>query len=797
MGLWAGLEWASRWPGTLPNTLLPLLLLFLSLGMLAVKKLRPGLRGILIVWIFILLALLRLSPILGESSMPKILDIGGDPRKEWSVLFEANERCFSDGLAHRFSGRLLGIFFPEGFQPLDLQVQWNISGTQCNVVPGFQYRSLARFREPQSWGNPTTPDIKNKYRRKGIAYSAYLKGPEWIMPLGGHARSVDAIHKWWWKKMTKYPLPPAVLGIWGALTLKDRRALPQQTQLAFQRTGLSHILVVSGLHFGMLFGGIYLLCRLLGLFWRPGMQLGFVRYVGLMVAAACSLSYAWIVGGGPSVIRALLCILFLSLVSVFSLRRRPFVILSAAATIFLLWCPEMLWDLGCRLSFFAVALLLAWQRWIKFWQRANYKKNFRGWRYLIKKILGVAGASLLLTLGLFPLIRPIFPYLTWMSPLANLLVIPVFTLVMVPGLLLLSLLEIWNLGLFLAMALARCSEMILSLIECFAYVPGGVQLTGQWPPWLWVLYGCGLILLFLGPERLRDRQRWRWILLWIVALVLGVGPGIRPEATLRVTFFDVGQGESILVTVPDGRSLLIDGGGFAFGNIDVGERVLLPELLLRRIFRLDAVLLTHPDADHLLGLLSLVHHLPVTEFWGNDFAASNNNLQKLVKHLATKETRLRRVYSGEVIHWGEVSMQILWPPKEFEVAQKNNDASVVLRLCYSGVCGLVMGDLEAHGESALLKSGIDLRAHWLKLGHHGSRTSTSEAFLNRVNPEMAIASLGRGNRFGFPHGEVLTRLTQRKILFLSTDRHGQIQLRIRDGELYWRTFRDFLPIPSR
>jgi ComEC/Rec2-related protein len=256
----------------------------------------------------------------------------------------------------------------------------------------------------------------------------------------------------------------------------------------------------------------------------------------------------------------------------------------------------------------------------------------------------------------------------------------------------------------------------------------------------------------------------------------------RSEHLLRVTALDVGQGDATLVDLPDGRLMLIDGGGNVGVPVDPGERVILPVLRARRRDRLDILVLTHPHPDHLGGLLSVARELPIGELWyGGAPAPDGSDYQRLLDLLARHHVPRRNAAelctplprtgapSGSI-----PSVQILHPCP-LDPAHSLNDNSLVLRITHGEHAALLMGDAELWAEQRLLATHpTSLSADLLKVAHHGSRTSSSPAFLRAVHPGLATISSGIRNRFGHPHPETLTHLQNAGALPLRLDQLGSI-----------------------
>ncbi|MGB8261363.1 MAG: ComEC/Rec2 family competence protein, partial [Terracidiphilus sp.] len=258
-----------------------------------------------------------------------------------------------------------------------------------------------------------------------------------------------------------------------------------------------------------------------------------------------------------------------------------------------------------------------------------------------------------------------------------------------------------------------------------------------------------------------------------------------PRNALLVEAIDVGQGDSLLVIAPGGRTLLVDGGGFGGGprqapqDFDIGEEVVSEVLWARGIRRLDVVALSHAHSDHMGGLPAVLRNFHPAELWVGD----NPHLapyDALLSEAAGMGVRVRQLHAGQALALGEAQVTALAPLSGYRPGPEPvNDDSLVLRVAWGSTSALFAGDAEAPSEQAMLAEG-GLKSSLLKVGHHGSSTSTRPEFLERVAPEWAVISCGRRNRYHHPHHEVLERLEAAQVRTASTDIDGAVCFRL-DG----------------
>jgi competence protein ComEC len=260
------------------------------------------------------------------------------------------------------------------------------------------------------------------------------------------------------------------------------------------------------------------------------------------------------------------------------------------------------------------------------------------------------------------------------------------------------------------------------------------------------------------------------------------------QKNLTLTFIDVGHGDSILLEFPKGKKMLIDGGGLYEDRFDIGKNVIAPFLWKKKIRRIDFLVLTHPDPDHLKGLNFVASHFSIGQFWDNGFRTESESFQQLEETLLKKKIErfsLNENSSSQVIHGVKISFLnppgkdlrnvSLPPPSSF------NNSSLVMMIQFNNIRALLTGDIEKEMEYRMLREGYPLKADILKIPHHGSLSSSTLSFVQSVNPTYAILSVGERNIGKLPHPEVLKRYQQLDAKIYRTDKQGAITV-TSDGE---------------
>ncbi|MDA1188154.1 MAG: DNA internalization-related competence protein ComEC/Rec2 [Chloroflexi bacterium] len=557
------------------------------------------------------------------------------------------------------------------------------------------------------------------------------------------------------------PEPQASVG--QAMVLGLREGIPDSLTESFRSAGLSHVLAISGLHVGIvLFAVLAASRRLFGRRW------GLYLIAPLVVLWL----YALLAGMSPSVIRA--AVMGTVYLTAMFLGRPSSVLpsLGLAAAAMVLVSPDALWSISFQLSFAAVAgIALLTEPVATLLRSLTGLHNGPG-----RMVTGAVSVTLAATLATIPLTAFYFQGVSLMGIPATLLVLPALPLI-IATVVLVGIVGLASSAVAVPLGWVAWvpTAYVTAIADALSRVPGAQFETGTvGPVFVFVYYAVLAGLVVVTPlrrwiERLRvepgERQMWLredWKLLLptgiliVLAILLWVAATSAPDGKLHVTFFDVGQGDSILIETPNGRRVLIDGGPDPLQAVRLlGER--------DRFFdrNIELVVLTQPHADHVTGLVEVlrryrVSHIlePQTEYESPPYAAWR-------QALAHEGTVVTRAESGQVFLLDEgVVLEVLAPPTDRFVGTRSDvdNASVVLRLTYGDVSFLFTADIYTETEHWLIRTDALINATVLKVAHHGSRSSSLDDFLDRVQPTFAVIPAGQDNRFGHPHPETLQTL---------------------------------------
>jgi competence protein ComEC len=724
-----------------------------------------------------------------------------------------------------------------------------------NLMPGDRVRGWAAWNVPRNFQNPGSPDRIGLLARRGIYLVGRAKSPRLLESISGDCsnpvtRMANAVRN---RTLTSLaPIrgegktqPAAILA---SLLIGDYSGLDNRTREIFQNSGTFHVLVVSGLHIAWIASVFLGLAKLFHLPER-------LRY---MLAILLILLFACVVGFEASITRCLWMFL-LYLVGRMIIRRADTAnVLFAAAVSLLAIQPDWLFETGFQLSFLSILAIVMTavpfiERYLRplveplkhsgepdrlfltpgQWHRRGRKLRalceilvetmadarafeLSRWLLLLVRIVaraawavgGMIVVSISVQLWLEPIFALCFNRLSWISPLANLFIVPFSSLVLASGALALLLEDLYLCGPALLQIAGSLASLLLQSADSITKIPGAWQRCPT-PSVAWVL--GGILLLFVW-----SLFQWQksWIpAFYIVALLACLSFGSVPmlgnlvdqsreiilsgeEAfwgnkppPLRITILDVGQGDSIVTRFPNGQIWVIDAGGlgtppfqedstYAF---DVGEAIVSRFLWQAWITKLDRMVLSHSDLDHAGGIPALLKNFRVLRL-DHSPVVSDKILSAILNIAETRRTETGPVHAGMEETIGGVSVRILSPPA-YPEQRSTNENSLVLGFYLGQFSALLPGDLEKAGEADFIVRSGSLCSLLLKVAHHGSRGGTSDALLDHISPRWAVISAGRNNPFGHPSKDVMRRLWRHGVRTIQTLDEGAITFET-DGNAY-------------
>jgi len=625
-----------------------------------------------------------------------------------------------------------------------------LSQPQSELRAGQRWRFAMRLRQPHGNLNPYGFDYELQLFEHGVRATAYVRDappPELLHRAAGFP--VERLRQRVRDAIEASVTDRRAAGVLAALSVGDQGAIEREDWDLYRNTGIAHLVSISGLHitmFAWLAGG--LIQRL----WRRSRRAALwlpaplaARWGGLICATAYAVFSGW---GVPSQ-RTIWMLAVVTLAQTLGVRWPWGLVLLLAGVVVTAIDPWALLQAGFWLSFVAVGLLMASSSRTPGNEgpgtSSTHPPGWRGWPHrLWAAVRADLRTQVIATIGLTPLTLVFFQQVSVVGFAANLVAIPLITLVITPlALLGVVVVPMWAAG-------AWVVQLLNATLGALASIPGALWLVPVAPAWAQIAGLVGAVLLVLPLP-------WRARLL-AVPLIL---PLLLPPRSLPahggfdLIALDVGQGTSVLIRTR-AHLLVFDAGPQYSRESDAGQRVLLPLLRARGETRIDRLVLSHRDLDHVGGASAVLKALPV-----DDLLSSLESAHPLLAQ-ATKTTRCS---VGQSWEWDGVRFEVLRPlAEDYERTLKPNAMSCVLRVSGGGRSALLTGDIEKEQEAALIAAAPEaLKSDVLIVPHHGSKTSSTGAFLDTVQPSVAVFQAGYRSRFGHPAPEVLARYRERGI----------------------------------
>jgi competence protein ComEC len=660
------------------------------------------------------------------------------------------------------SGRLM-VFIKEG---------------RTELLTGDRIRFASRISRPRNYGLPGEFDHEAFLAFQKVYATAFVKQPGYLILMrAGVAfpvqRSIDAAAVGI-GAFIEHTVPATEAAILRALLIGDSGFVPKTIKDAYSRTGVNHILSISGFHVGIIALFMY---QILMLAARSSEKLLIhfnLRRIIYLLILPVLIFYLFLSGAAPATSRSVFMVAVFILGLLLEREIEQTQSLMLAALFLLALSPPLLFSVSFQLSFFALWGLVVLPPLFM----APFKGIERG---VPGKVLVFLMASVAATLATALPVAYYFHRVSASGIISNFFIVPLMGYgAVILGFSALPMMFIAPIGarilLSAAAFLIKISNGIITILDKIPVI------TSLNPSRMDLLCGCLLlsVLTFLNGKR-------QQLVCGIIVLCISAGSHLMTMGTsnkqLEINFFSVGQGESTLITFPDGRRMLLDGGGSARdGGIDVGERLLAPALRKLGVRKLDWIVLTHPHPDHLQGLKYVAANFPVGEFWEGIGDDGNKDYRELCRIIAERKIPVRRITdTTPTITVADVRIEALAPIgssviyRNGEAGDPNND-SVVLRLAIGTFSALFTGDIGAETESQLLSHPEKLNCTLLKIPHHGSRFSSTAPFLDAASPRIALIGAGYHNSFHLPAQETIDKLITRHARIFRTDMDGTIRI---------------------
>lgn len=773
----------TGWYFYIPTAILLTASTSLFLSVILSNRGRPGYSALLVILVFVAGALKitldkdlsgrdRLSQFLRLSKIVAVRGIVTDPPRSTtvSIQFVVDGKSIIDGgRVHPISGGVL----------VSARIDENALRLADSLRYGADVICYGRITYPGTARNPGEFDLRNYLQLQGIYARCYLNESSDAVVVGKSGN--------WFLSEIVYPLRRSIGqsldGLIGGeearflkgLTIGDRSGISPEVKTSFINSGVMHILAVSGLHVILV---VTILVSVIGAFRVPEPWKTILLCLLLVF-------YIFLTGSSASVVRAVVMAIVVLGGRLFERKSDVINSLAVSAIVILMVDARQLFMPGFQLTFMAVlSIVILYPRFYSFISTLTAKHVKHR---LIDRIIQLACLSLAASVGTLPFTVHYFGKIPLVGLLANLVVVPMSDIILASGMTTIVASFISTAIASLYAEAARVSTMIMLAVVkwfgSFSYIEWHIS------QWQVIGYYALLVALLQWKKFLTRRTIIGGLLIANVAVYLSVF-GFRSQSPLRVTFLDVGQGDAAFVEFPDGKTMLVDAGPRTMTS-DAGVRFVLPFLRWKGVSRLDAIVLSHPHSDHLGGVPAILRGVSVGEIVDVQ-STSRSQLYgeygHLIDSLNIPHVQLK---AGDMISgFSLVRTYVVHPSAAFIVADlarsvNLNNQSLVVRIVYGSTSVLFAGDAEEEAEESMTgRYAGFLRSDLLKVGHHGSNTSSSEVFLDAVKPLFGVLSVGKNNAFHHPSSVTLRHLAERRVQTFRTDEQNAIVF-VSDG-VRWR-----------
>jgi competence protein ComEC len=707
--------------------------------------------------------------------------------------------------------------------PVHGHILLSVAGDQ-EINYGDFIRFTTRLRAPRSFHNPGGFDYEKYLKYRGVIVRGFIKDSSGIVILRENQGNIFKTKLEQVRKKIKNFIEDNSFSpereIIQAMILGNHGEIPKELMEKFNKTGTTHIIAISGFNIGIIAFLSFFTIRLL---MRTSTYL-LLRFNIVKVSTIFGIIpvviYTFIAGMGISVVRASIMALTFMIAIILGKDRDLYNTLALAALIILLFSPPSLYDVSFQLSFVAVwAILFITPKFTALFPQGNTDELSTETVWAKKTFANIyifVFVSLAATLGTLPFIVYYFNRVSTIVLLSNLIVVPIMGIIAIP--VCMSIIVALPLSDALALVFLNIASYLvrisISIVDFFASLPGSSFFVST--PTLLEMGAYYLLLvvtvkLFDIWRHKEDNHSKRQsninqklyrislaalTVFFIVDTIYLYARDIHNDK-MKVTFIDIGQGNSTLIELPGGKKILLDGGGSYENIFDIGKYVVAPFLWHERIKNIDIVILSHPHPDHLNGLITILSNFDVKEVWTNGEEGYFETYEDFMKIIREKNIthRLISEKSGVTLISG-TTLSVFNPlnsidvkndlPRKFDMT--NND-SLVIKLTFGKVSFLLPGDISESSETRLVKSGRDIKSQVMLVPHHGGFTSSTMPFLDKVQPEFAIVSCGSDNYFNDPHPDVLKRFSRIGTKILRTDINGAISVTTDGTTITYTTFR--------
>lgn len=681
------------------------------------------------------------------------------------------------------------------FKPINGIIRYSMEGVlPANMIPGQTFAIRGKLYTPQKFATPGSFNYPEYLARKHIYVTSFIKSPLYIQ----HVHQEQALYQ-------KLLFAPEVLrtkinrfidnclegdqaAVYKALLTGDRASISPNLIESFKGSGCLHILAISGIHMSIL--GLVLYSFF---FWMLCRSTWVINRINTKKTAFCMciiplLFYTLIAGTKTPVVRSFVMSLVVIIAILYGKKHSFLSLVTLACLIILSLSPTDIASPSFQLTFAAVISIAAAFPIITSINTAIRERFTHEFIIKILSWMSVGlGVSFAATLGTAPILIYHFNLISLIGFAANLIIEPLICL--------------WSLVIgFIAAPLIFVSPTLAELL--FSFGAQGISMAMSSAAYFNSLPHSSLMLptvsiiqiclyyiclaLLLMQHTLSKKFKvilYTVFLLTIFSAIMPVKELVKSfEKESVITYLDVGHGSCTLIETPGGKRILIDGGALSSPGFNIGERVIAPFLLERKILTIDDIIVTHPDGDHYNGIPYILSHFDVENIWVNSKKGHDEGWQRLLETAREVGTRITVPESNQVVNKNtEMSIKVLANTTDATGLSINNDNGLILRYRHGNFTALFPGDISKDLEQKLVKSITDLKATIFLASHHGSSTSNSIEFLSAVQPEVMVVSSGRNEKALFPANAVTVRCNKLNIPYILTNTTGSVTVRTQKG----------------
>ena len=679
---------------------------------------------------------------------------------------------------------------------------------------GDTVRVSGKLFEPGGYNNPG-----------GFDYAAYLaQGGMYLIMSVKNAENIELLNRGTglfrtiqdWRERIRQSVLSSTSGdgsaILQAMVLGEEGRLTDELRDRFMAAGVTHIISISGSHLGMVavlcFGLIrWLLFMLPERFYHRLTLHTDPKIVAAWLTLPLVVFYTLLAGGQVATVRSLFMITAGLFAIILDRENALIHSLALAAFFILISNPQAIFDISFQLSFLSV-LVIGYI--VSLWNELQLKAETR-FRKIRNSALLLIIISLSTGLATGPLVAYYFNQISCAGIVSNLIIVPFAGMVVVPLGLFSGILSLYTHNLPLAGLVQTTADAFISAVSFFSRLPFA-EFHPPAPEVVWLLFYAVFFVSLFMHTRARLLSRFKpfesssrvskvpviGMVFAGVCLLLPLALSFIPQQRTMISFPDVGQGDSTLIELPGRKTILIDGGGTRDNSFDIGRRVLAPYLWNKGIRRLDLVVLSHPHPDHMNGLISILKKFEVAAVWESGMDSDLPGHDEFSRAIDDKKIYRRFVSADDPpAKLGEAMVSVLHPRRGFDAHDRQayaaeNNRSLVLQVRSEGKDMLLTGDIGIDAEQDIMRTMPGLKTDLIKVPHHGSKSSSSDALVSQLRPEIAIVTVGRGNPYHHPSDEVLARYEKIGARICRTDSDGAVTIGVNTGTFAIRRWNDLI-----